>query len=524
MSELYLIESSFGQFIIYAITFLFIVAVFVVIREIVRFQVTENEAFQKLSYNYHHLVDWNKQTSVDRGELYETLKRDCQTESIAYHRLSTIYFLARQHQEVKQDVLTDTDILEEDARFASNYLRYTRSAMVILGLLGTLFGFAQSVGYASFIFQEINTDTIQTLLDSYTNASGQMMGMLIPMKSALLTSFWGVLATVFLSLLLLPLNWIKQQFFAKLEVFCTTQLIPVFNPAKRDYDIGLLIDTVTKNTVAVNEVVAKVEQIATNISRDYENMSQYSRSMQASTDGFVESQEMLHKNLVDLTNLVRSYKENEEKTGQDHYNIVKALNIHNITLERISKKIQETEFNVGDWLKEIIQLSKEQQKSFKMDVQSLLELTKQNLSNLQAVLNRFGLNVTKFEKNLDKMSTYLTHFSSTMAEVTHQEVEKIGELADEMKKLGESLNQIQASIPNQMNKLTKTLQETNVASNPKYIEQVAREIAEREIREKMQILEEERQTHLQLEAYEEESHRGGIRSALKNMFNWRDDD
>ncbi|MFK7905779.1 MAG: hypothetical protein AB8B69_11670, partial [Chitinophagales bacterium] len=291
MSELYIIASPFGQFIIYAITLLFVVAVFVVVREIVRFRVTEKEAFQKLSYNFHHEVDWEKQVSTGREALYELLKKDCKIESIACNRLSTIYYLARQHQEVKQDVLTHTDILEEDARFSTNYLRYARSAMVILGLLGTLFGFAQSVAYANFIFQEIDTSTIQTLLDSYTNASNQMMGILVPMKSALLTSFWGVLATVFLSLLLLPLNWIKQQFFAQLEIFTTTQLIPVFNPAKKDYNIGLLIDTVTKNTIAVNEIVSKVDNISSNISKDYEHISLYSQNMQASTDGFVEAQE-----------------------------------------------------------------------------------------------------------------------------------------------------------------------------------------------------------------------------------------
>ncbi|MEZ4885093.1 MAG: hypothetical protein R3E32_10240 [Chitinophagales bacterium] len=526
MSGLYIIESSFGQFLIYTITVLFIVAVFVVVREIVRFQVTENEAFKKLNYNFHHEIDWTQQASLTRESLYEILKKDCKTESIACNRLSTIYYLARQAQEVKQDVLTDTDILEEDARFSTNYLRYARSAMVILGLLGTLFGFAQSVGYASFIFSEINTATIQTLLTSYTDASNQMMGMLIPMKSALLTSFWGVLATVFLSLLLLPLNWIKQQFFAKLEVFSTTQLIPVFNPAKKDFNIGLLIDTVTKNTIAVNEIVTKVEQISTNISKDYEYMSQYSRSMQASTEGFVEAQEMLHGDLQTLTQLVKAYKENEEKAGESQYKIIEALNLHNITLERISKKIQETEFNVGDWLQEIIQLSKEQQRSFKMDVEALVQLTKQNLNNLQSVLNRFGLNVNKFETNLDKMSTYLTHFSSTMEEVTHQEVEQIKVLAIEMKNLGSSLSQIQANIPQQMDKLTKTLQETNVASNPKYIEKVAQEIADQEIKKRMKMFEEERQQigNYQLEAHHDEDQRGGIRSALKNMFNWKDEE
>ncbi|MGB0929251.1 MAG: hypothetical protein ACPGVB_00650, partial [Chitinophagales bacterium] len=174
MSELYIVASPFGQFIIYTITFLFVVAVFVVVREIVRFQVTEKEAFDKLTYNFHHEIDWVHQSTMSRSELYEKLKKDCQTESIACNRLSTIHYLARQHQEVKQDVLTDTDILEEDARFSTNYLRYTRSAMVILGLLGTLFGFAQSVAYASFIFNDMDTTTIQTLLDSYTIASNQM--------------------------------------------------------------------------------------------------------------------------------------------------------------------------------------------------------------------------------------------------------------------------------------------------------------------------------------------------------------
>ncbi len=526
MSELYIIASPFGQFIIYTITFLFVVAVFVVIREIVRFQVTESEAFNKLTYNFHHEIDWAHPSTMPRSEIYEKLKKDCKTETIACNRLSTIHYLARQHQEVKQDVLTDTDILEEDARFSTNYLRYARSAMVILGLLGTLFGFAQSVAFASFIFNEMDTTTVQTLLESYTNASNQMTSMLIPMKSALMTSFWGVLATVFLSLLLLPLNWIKQQFFAKLEVFTTTQLIPVFNPAKKDFNIGLLIDTVTKNTLAVNDVVSKVETISNNISKDYENMSLYSQNMQASTEGFVEAQEMLHGDLKTLTQLVQSYKENEEKTGTNHYKIVEALNLHNITLERISKKIQETEFNVGDWLQEIIQLSKSQQETFKRDVQLLLDLTKQNLNNLQSVLNRFGLNVTKFEKNLDKMSTYLTHFSSTMEEVTHQEVEQIKGLAVEMKNLASNLAQIRDSIPSQVDRLTKTLQETNVASNPKYIEKVAMEIAEREIAKRMQVFEREQAEieQYQLEMQHEEGERGGIRSALKNMFRGKDEE
>ena len=116
MSELFFIESAFGQFIIYTITLLFIIAVFVVVREIVRFQVTENEAFDKLSENYHKRIDWSKQFALSREELYETLKQDCPSESIAAHRLSSIYFLARQHQEIKQDVLVVPEILDIHAQ------------------------------------------------------------------------------------------------------------------------------------------------------------------------------------------------------------------------------------------------------------------------------------------------------------------------------------------------------------------------------------------------------------------------
>ncbi len=522
MSELFFIESTFGQFIIYTIALLFIVAVCVVAWEIVRFQVTENEAFQQLSENYHNRIDWSKQLSLDREELYEVLKQDCTTQSITHSRLSSIYFLARQHQEIKQDVLSDTDLLEENARFSSNYLRYARSAMIILGLLGTLFGFAESMGYAGFIFQEIDTATIQSLLNSYTDASNQIGHMLTPMKSALLTSFWGVLATVFLSLLLLPLNWLRQQFFAKLEVFCTTQLIPVFNPIKKNYDIGLLIDTVTKNTASVNSVVSKVERISDNITKDYEHISLFTQNMTSSTKAFVEAQAMLHKDIVSLTQLIKTYRENDDKAGENQYKIVEALNLHNITLERISKKIQETEFNVGDWLQEIIQLSKNQQRSFKQDIDALLQLTKQNLTNLQTVLNRFGLNVNKFEKNLNKMSEYLTHFSSTMEEVTHKEIDQIRLLAEEMKKLGGSLHQIQASIPSQMNKLTATLRETNAVSNPEILQKIAQEIANEEIQKRMLAYEEQLEAKNRQSQSNSDGEMGSIREALRNMFNWRD--
>ena len=162
-SNLYFVESSFGQLIIFAITLIFLATLFFVIQGILRYRMVEKEELEQVKENLQKLEQLTgAQFTADH--LYNKLIWNC-SDSIASKRLKNIHEIVLKKQKLHYDSLVEADYLQENALFSNSFLKYARSAMLMLGLFGTFFGLSQMIGDIGLIFSSIDSSTVPTLLE-----------------------------------------------------------------------------------------------------------------------------------------------------------------------------------------------------------------------------------------------------------------------------------------------------------------------------------------------------------------------
>ncbi|OWY20317.1 hypothetical protein C7N43_10025 [Sphingobacteriales bacterium UPWRP_1] len=479
MSDWYFVASGFGQFIIYLITLIFLASAAIVVKEMLRFMLHENDALRQMQDNFGYL-DKQSQTLANS---YQLLVKNCMP-GIAVNRAESIYLIAMQQQPVVQSTLSDNDVLHENASAAANFLRYARSAMVMLGLFGTFYGLSQMVGQIRVVFDEINTDTIRQLLESYSQATQSMKTILAPMKDAFLTSFWGLLGTIVLGLLLLPLNWVKQQFFSKLEQLTATRLIPFFSPLRQETQIQQLIDKVTLNTQMVNDIARSMQLTSEHLSADYTNLRQFTANLKTSIDAYIQAQDALSQTITAMHGAVTAMAGSAGQ-GTENYKILEALNLHNATIAQLTDRLYHTDFSFADWLKEIIALSQQQHLQLKEELKSMIELSRSNLSNAQSAGNRFDISTKKFKDTLDALEQMLNTFAAMVQEAVQKEVLKLDELGLKLQGLQDLMRNLNMELPTQLSRMANTLDTTNKLANPKYVEQIARTMADEAIQKQI---------------------------------------
>ena len=463
-SELYFVSTSFGQFLILAITMVFLAALFFALKEMVRFLVVEKQELAQLKYNHLNLSP----DADSNHKKFEALVVDV-SDSLAQSRLRTLFNITSKDQPIHHESVIQTEYMQEKSAFASAFLRFARPAMIGLGLVGLLHGFTLMTGDLSLLFAENDTDYIRELF--------------FPMQDGFQVLFWGLAGTVLLSIFQLPLNWLREQHFAKLEQFSTSHLIPLFNPPKEEKQLAQLIEEVRQHTQLVNGIAGKLERITIQSGQDLENLSQFTTNFKTGVESYMQGQELLHNDIVALSQLVANYKKQNDEGSKDSLRIVEALNLHNVTLDNINKKIYDTDFNMADWLKEIIALNRQQQEEFKENLKNTLDLTRSNLSNIQSASNRFRINIEKFEKTIENLQNHLSFFNSSIENASNNEVGKLNEVATKLQELTAIMSQVRTEVPDQLGRILQALQSTSKAADSQYVEQMAATIAERKIQE-----------------------------------------
>ncbi len=519
----YFVSSTFGQLLIFAITAIFIASLYFVIQGIIRYRMVEMEELQQVKDNLKKL-DQQQGANFNADHLYNKLIWNC-SDSIASQRLKNIYNIVLKKQKLDYDSLVEADYLQENALFSNHFIKYARTAMLLIGLFGTFYGLSQMVGGIGTSYSALDTGgNISKLLESYKQATQSMRGMVSPMESAFSTTFWGLLGTVLLAAAMLPYNWIRKRLFADLDQMTSTRLIPLFNPSDKGQELVGLIEKVGFNTQIMNEVVTKLDQVSSGLSVDFENVNQFSRNLQTSIEIYVKGQELLHKDIVALSNMIQKTHDSSSESGASTYKILEALNIHNVSIDKLNKKLDSTEFNVSDWLKEIINLSREQQAKFQEDIKSILSLTRSNLSNTQSATNRFGISIRKFETSLETLQTYLSNFNSVMEGSAQAQVEKLHQIASAMQNLTQLLSKVNYSGP-PVQQVIRPVQTQPVTPakpymDPNQVEKMANEMANAKLQEKWQTYSSEYEAlKLELERLRaRQSEENSLRQALNSLL------
>ncbi len=561
MADFFFISSSFAQWIIYVIVIVLLLSLFWVIQGVMNY-LLEQEHLSQAKDNAVNISG----RKLDRDNLTAALLQDV-GNSLIQQRISRIYQSSNQEQLIDVQTLRVADEAKMSSSFAFQFIRFAKWGMLILGLLGVCFSLVWLAAEAPIWYTKLQLlNPIDPEYKRTVNAFFE------PIRSAALCGFWGLFGTVCLTIAMIPFYRNKQTFLNQLDQFTNSTLIPLYQQPKRlalvapketetvvpkvqaqtndqSAELTQLVQTVHRNTQMMNQVASKLQQVSAHIVKDFEHMASFGENFQASSQQQTEAQQQLHKDIYLLSQIVGGYKDQIDNVNDKQLKILQALETHNDSVESIGQKMLSTEFNFGDWLKQMIALSKDQQEDFREKIDRLLELTRSNLSNTQSMVNRFSKSIKDFEKNLESLQQHLSFFNSAIENASQNEIAKLGSIESQLIELNQQMNRpmmsaYQKPIPTQpvpmlpaqeynTNRIDDeydltampTEQEMTTAMNtPVYeqdaVEQRALELAEQMVTDRIRAYEDERNRMIQesLENMETRSKSGGISRVLKNLM------
>jgi len=461
-----------GQLLLLAIGALLLLSIIGIVFELWHFLFREQAALEQMENN---LLQMNEQ-GQSLTKTLEVLGKNCSPISEAMKRLKTIYYLKTQNQVIVPGSYLPSDTLRRESTFTSIGLRFTPLFAILLGLTGMFAGLSQTTVQIWNLLDQSGSDTFMQFLNSENFAPNKLILPASPFRDGATIVFAGFFASIILYLFLFPLKVVKAQFFAKLELFTTTYLLPIFTSSTEN-QLSKLVEQVAQNTQLNNTTVHHLAHTSQLISVEYEKLSQLSANLATGIEAFILAQDTLTQTFNKFQNLYQNQGTLSGNDALDNYKIVEALNLHNATIAQLTDRLNHTEFDFLDWLKDIIALSQQQHQEFKNELKAIIELTRSNLSNTQSAGNRFDISTKKFKDSLDDLEELLKSFSDIFKESVQKEVVKFDEVGDKIQSLHNLVQNLQKDIPAQLSRMANILDTTNQLANPTYIEQMARTIA-----------------------------------------------
>jgi len=487
MSDWFLMNSTWGQFILMAIGILLLLNFISSLLGCWHVLFREQPALEQMEKNFLNM----KEQGLNLSKKVETLGNNCSMGAEVMRRLNTLYFLKSQNQKVNSESYLPADNLRRKTSILPMMLRHSPAFVLLLGFSGLFGGLSQMSVYLLPILQQSGIESMNQFLESDLSAPLNFVTAVSSFKEGLIMVFTGFLAAFFIYLMAFAWKMVSSQFYSKLEIFTITRLLPVFNPTDTETQMNQLIGQVAHNTNLTNNTVHYLLHASEQISVEYEKLSQLSVQLTNGVSAFLQAQDTLTQSFTALQQLAQNQTPLNNQIAPEQYKLVEALNLHNATISQLSERLHQTELDFWDWLKEIIDLSKQQHLEFKAEIKSITEFTRSNLSNTQSAGNRFDNSTKKFEAALEKLKIILDAFSQSFQEAVQQELVKLDEVNGEIQALNVIVRNIQKEIPSQLLKMTNTLDTTNKLANPAYIDQMARAIAAEAIAVELESFEKE---------------------------------
>ncbi len=406
MSSLFAIQTTLGMVLVAAIWVTFLVSLLVLARDAFRYYALESEELETVKSNFN-LVH-NDRHSID--EKYRILVGNS-GPSIIGNRLDELHQLAQSGHPIDTTRLSDGTQQQEAASFTGMCARYAIGGMLLLGLSGF------SYGWYHYVANDM--------------AANELLAQ-AHLRSALAVGVWAVLCSLLFSIVKMVFDWAQSGYFAKMERFSNTHLAPLFQPISENKQMELMMDTVRSNTDRVNKVVERLGALSSDLTKDFSSLQQFSQTFQKSVEHHSGSQAQLYTSIDTLAKIVGGYRQQIDQSNDKNLQVLETLRAHNQQMTQVNQRIYEQEFNMGDWLKEIIQLSKRQQEEFQDQLKNLLDLTRTNLSGTQSTINRFGISIKKFESSLDTLQNHLSHFNAAVEKASDEQVEQLKEIVSKL--------------------------------------------------------------------------------------------
>ena len=481
-ANFYLLHSGGEQLIVFVMLLLFCIAMYFIVIEIHRFAKQETKQLKQVKINYQktdkkrHSISENHQLLIDKCE-----------KSIIYNRLKNIHFAIYQGHWALQKELSENDKLIEQAKPTYFLIKNVGKLLFLLAGLGICYELMQMLS--------------EVYLSKTNGTNGLITGdddISVYLQASFSLAFFALLLVSILSVSVWVLQTYQQAFFAKLELFTSNYLLPLFNPIKEERQLGQLIGQVSENTKRMNQVAESLEHTTTLMAKERESLSQTTGNIKASLIAFVTAQQNLHTDIAALTSVISGYKNQNDTAKNQNNDIVEALNLHNLTIEKINGQLLYSEINTADWIKQIIELSHEQQNDFQQNLKTMLELSRSSLSSTQSASHRFNMSIAKFEKSLEGLYKQLGEFANHGSQSTDKQLVKFSEFNSYLLNLNHTMAQLQDDLPKQLEHILEYLKHGSESITEQRIKKLAADMAEKktekqlvEYKEKQMLLENE---------------------------------
>ena len=220
-----------------------------------------------------------------KGALSQNTSSGLPHSSIVSKRIRLLYKI-RQIHSVSTELLTRQDRLEERSRY--RFVRFVTNVLLVLGLLGTVFGLTIAVkNILPAIDVARTTADVTVLIDALMNT-----------MTGLQTAFYTTLAALGLTFLLASIVYLGQKFESAfrrgLEVFITYDLIP-----------EILISSEVEATTLYIEAV---ERSAKDIAHAADTLESSRDGIKKIVDGLVRATERSETRIEDFYNFARTFE------------------------------------------------------------------------------------------------------------------------------------------------------------------------------------------------------------------------
>ncbi|MBK6609758.1 MAG: MotA/TolQ/ExbB proton channel family protein [Sphingobacteriales bacterium] len=417
LNTIYFVSSPAGQFIIYSITFVFLLALILLIRGFIRYGMGLIDLDQAQA-NVRQLPALPP--AITAANIHTAILNNCQ-HPLLLKTLNALLNIANSQRDTDPNALLDSIHAHDQTLFTNQYLRFARSTMIMLGLFGTFYGLTTLAGNMSVVLNTVNTNSLPDLLNSYTAATEQLRTVVNPMQTAFITSFWGLFGALLLSVLLLIYNYRRQQFLTQFDTAFLTLFYPLFQPLRDTERLDRLTQATLQNTQLLNGVAIRLENTSLQLGHDFEGLTQFMQDFKTSMSGYLTAHEALLQNVQAVQQLLSGYKTQADATATNQTQLLQALAQQNTSLETVQQRLQESNLHVGDWLQQIITSANNQQQAFTQGVKDQLEVSRN-------YLNSGGTAITRFGSYVDRLETILEHLNDTLSSSSSQQLQKLNDI------------------------------------------------------------------------------------------------
>lgn len=413
--------SIFGQYIIGFILTLFLLSCLMLLRNI--WQVSrERRVLNQTRKKFLEAVE----TQQSIGQVVEELLKVI-PKSIVYRRINTLFSI-RQIHSISTDLLERMDDLEEQRRYS--FIRFVTNVLLILGLLGTVFGLSIAVqNIVPAIRDAQNLADVTTL----ATALSQTMGGL---HTAFNTTLVALSSTFLLALFVHLAQRYERTFIHELEYFTTYELMPRI----------LISAEAEANTLYVEAI----EKSAIDIAKAADVLDQSREGIQAIVTGLVRATNVSEGRIVDFFNFAQSfqdsvaqlmgYKDDIQKTYTNIEGVLREIKDSQLTDKMIGEIVDKSVARSMAATQEVTETVRE---TFKADIKALEEGQSQYLEGIKATKSAI--------ENFSKQSA--TDLSQAITESFEQSLVVLRDEIKEVAKREDISRMIAADVTNNFRKL-----------------------------------------------------------------------